>query len=357
MASRFFLMFTLALFPLAVAGCSSDEPADAGGDVAKEDIVRVSDLLVQSADGAGAIKIGDPAELLGLAKSQSNVLTARTRAALQYVEAIAQGRDPGRRGKTPAGLPFGVWTGVREGVEAKLIAVKLTDSRVRYLLLAHKAGDPGAFKPLLTGVFVRKAAERGGGRLHVNLTNTSDLLGGDADGVLQVTFANLRDDRKVRRLAYRNLTLRGGDATPRNFSADYVYQPGVGGRFRIVGVGELVAKLDGPERFAMRVKWTPAGGRADALVTGGSPPATFHASECWGPGGLRTAYASEAVDPGEEIGGDVGVCAGYPLDEVPASSAAADAQEPEPDAAADLADTEASSITEAEADEALDPAL
>jgi hypothetical protein len=356
---------TPALLLLLLTGLlfSCDDPQNepeitgAQGSPSKEDIVDVTDLLVGDTSGAGAAVIGDPAELLGAARKESTEGLARLRAVLQRLQGVAAGRDPERRGLASS-RPYGVWSGTVDGVEVRHTVTVLAPDRMRYLMQARKAGDQGSFRPILTGIFLKKSPTKGGGRLHMNLTNLSDLGGASADGQLQLWWANDRPGTTARRLLYRGVKDRSGPyPDARNYGTDYLREAGVRGVYRALVVGDLVPKLAGNEALALRMSWTPGqGGRADTLLVGGQSNATVRSSECWDSEGKRTAHRNDAAfdDAENPDEGDVSSCWGYPQQKAP-DAPVYEAVDTAPEVEEALSAVGATTVPEADATDATDP--
>lgn len=357
------LLPALLAISIVAAACDSDkeEAADSSG-VTNEDVVQVSDLLVADSSGAGAIKVGDPAELLAAAARESKDSIEKIRSIVQRMGDVATSVEPARKGKTALGQPYGVWSGVREGADVKFIVTRTAPDRARYLVLGRKEGDTGAYKGLLTGIFIKKAPRKGGGRIHLNLTNISDITGGapDASGSAHVWWANFRDGTVARRVAYRALIDRTkADSPPRNYGMDYIQKTGTGGRFRTLAIGDYVPVLNGPELLGLRVLWsTSEGGRADGVLLSLSPYKVLgHINECWDRYGKRTANyndnpADDADNPNE---GDTNACAGFPKDDKVPEPKGAEGSDVDPEVDAELTEVGATAITEAEAEDASNP--
>ncbi len=347
---------------VALAACggndTNNEPTDA---ITEADIVDLGDLLQQDPDAAAAAEmVGDPATLLAEGKRQADTARKDVAAVFDFIKQAAAG-EPTAKGMV-GGRAWARWVKDIQGTEIRFSAMRMTDDRLRYLVQG-KAAD-GSHKPLLTGIFVKKADKRGGGRFHVNLTNVSDLYQAPgADGSVHFVFANHKDEIRGRRIAYVNVTRRDDPMAPAaNFAADLVRLTGQGGRFRSVGVGDIIKELPGSEAFALRILWKrDAGGRGDAamasLATPGSPVLLGTAHECWDADGLRSAYmddyaANDAMNPNE---GDTSSCAGFAQEDVPGSAASTSGADPDPELDALLDEAGASDVTEAEASMAEDP--
>jgi hypothetical protein len=341
---------------VALAACggndTNSEPQD---EITDADIVDLGDLLLQDQDAAAAAEmIGDPATLLAEGKRQADNARQDVAAVFDFIKQASAG-EPAMKGVTTGGKAWARWVKDIAGTEIRFSAVRMTDDRLRYLVQG-KAAD-GSYKPLLTGIFVKKADKRGGGRFHVNLSNVSDLYQAPgADGTVHFQFANHKDTLRGRRIAYVNVTRRADPMAPAaNFAADLVRITGQGGRFRSVGVGDLIKDLPGNEAFALRILWKrKEGGRGDAaMATLATPAPTLLgvAHECWDGAGKRTAYeddygANDATNPND---GDVSTCAGFPKDDVPAGAASPSGADPDSELDALLDEAGASDVTEAEA--------
>jgi hypothetical protein len=349
---------------IGLAACGGDDTNNNNGpsdEITGADIVDLGDLLQQDLDAAAAAEmVGDPATLLAEGKRQADVARKDVAAVLDFIKQATAG-EPSAKGMV-GGRAWARWVKEIAGTEIRFSAVRVTDDRLRYLVQG-KAMD-GSYKPLLTGIFVKKADKRGGGRFHVNLSNVSDLfVSPGADGTVHFVFANDKDEARGRRIAYLNVTRRDAPMAPAaNFAADLVRLTGQGGRFRSVGVGDLITDLPGNEAFALRILWKrDTGGRGDAAMASLADPmkplplGTAH--ECWDAEGKRSAYmddyaANDAKNPNE---GDVTNCAGFPKEDVPGSAASPSGADPDPELDALLDDAGASDVTEAEASMAEDP--
>jgi hypothetical protein len=349
---------------VALAACGGNDTNNNGpqDEITDEDIVDLGDLIQQAPDAAAAAEmVGEPATILAEGKRQAEIARTDVAAAFSFIKQAAEGA-PTTKGVTPAGRAWARWVKDISGTEIRFSAVRTSEDRLRYLVQG-KAAD-GSYKALLTGIFVKKAKKRGGGRFHVNLSNMSDLYQvPGADGTVRFEFANHKDEIRGRRIAYLNVTRRADPMAPAaNFGADLVRITGQGGRFRSVGVGDLIKELVGNEVFALRVQWKrDEGGRGAAamasLVNPQSPVLLGTAHECWDAEGLRTAYmddyaANDTTNPNEN---DVGMCAGFAKENVPKDSASLSGSDPDPELDGLLDDSGASDITEAEACMAEDP--
>lgn len=346
---------TLAMAMIA-AGCAADKGAAATTEtVSEDDVFNTDDLVVAEASGSGAAKVGDPATLLKVARDAVDKSRSHVKAVADLIKEIAANKKPVATGTTLVGkLPYGKWTGTKNGVELTLWVIRTAENRLRYVLYGKKGTDPA--KALLTGVFIKKAPRVGGGRLHVSLTNTTALFGGPGKtGSMHVWFANHKSDAKGRRVAYLNVKdAADAQALPANYAADAIYRPGVGGRLRQIYVADLDPKQQGLELFAMRVLWkSGGGGRADAVyanVTAQKTTKLADAHECWGADGNRTAYSSTPDDPNNAKEGDTKACFGLPEETVPEKVATTSGADPDPELDAMLAESGAAGIDSADAD-------
>lgn len=329
-------------------------------DVTADDLVNVDDLVFEDADESGAIKTGEPAVLLGEVRKSAKEATAHVRSVLDRVKQITKGSDPVRTGHTALDQPFGVWEEVQAGVTLRLVVVRTADNRLRYFLAGKKAV---LWKPLLTGVFIKKAKGVGGGRFHLSLTNVSELFGAPGkQGSIHFYFANHKAEAKGRRVVYRNVKDLGQkDGVAANYGMDFVHLLGVGGRIRAVGLGDLYPKLDGVEALALRVLWKAGqGGRADAIATHVWPlpvAKLYEAHECWDAKGKRSAYKDDYAGNDAENAdeGDTKTCAGFAEEAVPQAAASDAGQDKDPQLEALLKDAGADAIPETDADESADP--
>ncbi|MDI3289150.1 hypothetical protein [Polyangium sp. 15x6] len=346
---------------LALAGCGgggNPEPEPSADPIADEEIVDLGDLIQQDPDAAAAAEvIGDPATLLAEGKKQGDKARSDVAAVMSFIKEAAQG-EPARKGVTADGRAYAQWVKTIQSVEITFSAVRMTQDRLRYLLQG-KATD-GSKKPLLTGIFVKKGPKTGGGRFHVNLTNVSDLYNAPgADGSVHFWFANHKGDKRGRRIAYVNVVRRDDPQMQKvNYGADLVRLVGMGGRFRAVGVGDVIPDLPGPEAIGLRILWKAGeGGRAAAAVAslGPAPKLLGTAHECWDKDGLRTAYKddnpnNDAMNPDE---GDLAMCAGFAEEAPPdQGDVSADGQDADPELDALLEESGAMDIDAAEADAA-----
>lgn len=310
---------------VALVGCGGDpEPAPAAEEITQDDVVDLGDLIVKDADPAAAAeKIGDPATLRAEADRQGEKARADVARVLGFVKDLAAGA-PTSKGTRADGSPYGEWVKEIQGKTTRLIVGRTAPGRFRYLVAVDGAdGKPVA---LLTGIFVKKGPRTGGGRLHVNLTNISDAYAiapadGAADGSIHFWFANHKGDVRGRRIAYRSVVRRDDpDKRAVSYGADLVRLVGVGGRFRSVGIGEVVAASPGLEALGLRVLWKHGeGGRAAAAVVSLATKMPLGtAQECWDKGGLRTAYESMPVNAMNPNEGNVSMCAGFAREMPPA---------------------------------------
>lgn len=345
-----------ATIALGLASCASEDTATqtaSGEQVTKDDVVQVDDLVVSEKDNAGAGSIGQPATLLGLAKQEAKVSRDAVATVFDLIKEIAQDKAPTSTGTTKAGLHYGLWTQEKAGVNLKFWVIRTAANRLRYLMTGSKAAGPQRF--LLTGVFIKAAPHVGGGRLHVSLTNATELFGAPGKtGSMHVWFANHKKDVRGRRIAFVNVNDAKNPGLPVNVVADAVYWPGVAGQMRTVAVEDFSAKLPGNEALAMRVRYkVGAGGRADAVMAslaGGKPTKLGEAHECWDKDGNRTGYLSAPEDPNNKTEGTVTKCIDWAQDSVPDGAAAADGKDPDPDLDALLKDSGAAAIDVSEAD-------
>jgi hypothetical protein len=362
-----------AAFALTACGGISNQDDDAP--VGLEDVVEVDDLLVEDLDDASAAgQVGEPAELLAEAQRQGTEMRQHIRNVVNFIKDVIQDDDGVRRapdntGLTPDGRPFAMWQAEKEGVMVRFRAVRINAQRVRYLLTGQQmdadVSNAPAERALLTGIFVKKAPRKGGGRLHLNLSAVSDLFEGpNADGSMHLLFANHRPDLRGRRMVYRNVVSRDdANAMPKNYGADLIHKVGLGGRFRSVAIGDIIPQVPGIEALGMRVLWKHGqGGRADVAVANVLPePRRIlgHAHECWDAEGLRTAYAdtipeNDDVNPNEGDVTDGSLCGDFgapDANDANDESASADGQDMDPELEDLLEDADATDITEEEADE------
>jgi len=356
------IVFACTVALAACGGNDTDNNNEPQDEITDADIVDLGDLVQLAPDPAAAAEmVGDPATILAESKRQAETARGDVAAVFDFIKQAAEGA-PAAKGVTPGGKAWARWVKDIAGSEIRLSVARMTDNRLRYLVQG-KAAD-GTYKPLLTGVFVKKAEKRGGGRFHVNLSNVSDIYQvPGADGTLHFVFANHKDEIRGRRIAYLNVTRRDDPMAPAaNFGADLVRITGKGGRFRSVGVGDLIKAAPGNEVFALRVQWNrDEGGRGAAAMASIANPQTplllGTAHECWDAEGLRTAYmddyaANDATNPNE---GDVSMCAGFAKEDVPESAATLNGSDPDSELDALLEDSGASDVTEAEASMAEDP--
>jgi hypothetical protein len=352
----------VALSAMLGVGCSSEEEAPGGAGsqaaaVSGEDILNVDDLLVEDT-GAGATKVGDIASWLEATRQEAKQANAFARSVLERLKEMAQSNEPARSGQLPSGEPYGLWRAERDGVSYGLMVVKTGENRLRYTLTARKGTER---KVLLTGVFLKRGAKRGAGRLHLDLTGMNALTGApDATGRLHVWFAN-NNEARARRFRYREVRPKNlGTEQAINHGFDGIHKPGKGGAIRSYIVGDLgaripdLAELSGVQLAAIRVRWTPEGGRLGAAVFDlkpGNSSRLGEVHECWDGGGLRKAYKSFTgkEDEGDTV--DKTLCGGFDLEAPPADAPAEGLTEPEVDAEL----TEAATISEDEASIAVDP--
>ena len=360
------LRYTLACLALSsslvIAGCGGDDktPAPAADPITQDDVVDLGDLITQDPDLAAAAEmIGDPATLLAEGRKQGEKARADVAAVMSFIKQVAVG-EPTKTGETPRGNAGAVWVKTVNGVELTLGVERTAPNRLRYLM-AGKAAD-GTMKGLLTGVFIKKAPKTGGGRLHVNLTNLSDLFNAPgADGSIHFWFANHKADLRGRRIAYVNVSRRDDPNMQKvNYGADLVRLVGVGGRFRSVAISDFSPASPGNEAVGLRVLWKAGqGGRASgAIATLGAMPqvqATMH--ECWDKDGKRTAYMDDIAgnDMNNPNEGDVTMCAGFAKEPPPdPMDVSVDGADVDPELDTLLDDAGASTIIVADADDATD---
>lgn len=302
---------------LAACGTGSDyqepewtpapqEPVtDENAPITSDDIVDLDDLLTQEMEAtAAAAQVGDPAQLLAIAQDEAEAARTHVTAVFDHLRYVTEG-GPVETGTTPRGRPYGRWEAQNPAgtVDLKFTAVRTTDHRVRYFL-EGKAVDTTEYTPLMTGIFVKHAPKKGGGRFHLSLTHLTDLgMGPNLDGSLHFMFANKDAIRHARRIAYVRVNERGSDELPRNFYADLLRKVGTGGRFRSVAIDDFLPALPGREVYALRVKWLRGvGGRGDAAMAAlnaGDPIGLGRAHECWDADGLRVAYRD--TFPGNDV--------------------------------------------------------
>lgn len=318
------LRYTLAALVLsssvALAGCGGDpEPAPAVEEVTQDDVVDLGDLIAKDMDPAAAAEmVGDPATMLAEARSQGEKARTDVARVLGFVRELGTGA-PTNKGVRADGTPFAQWVKEIQGKTTHLVVGRMAPDRFRYLVAVEGADAKPV--PLLTGIFVKKGPRSGGGRLHVDLTAISDAYGiqpadGAADGSIHFWFANHKGDARGRRIAYRNVVRRDDpDKRVINYGADLVRLVGVGGRFRSVGIGDLVPEAisPGPEALGLRVLWKRGeGGRGVAVIASlASKMVLGTAHECWDKDGLRTAYESDPVSAMNPNEGDLTMCAGF----------------------------------------------
>jgi hypothetical protein len=346
---------------VACGGGDDKEPVDNATPVDSTDIADLGDLVTADTDKAAAAEqIGDPATLLAEGRAQAGKVRDDVAAVFNFLKEAAAG-EPTLKGKDKLGQPYGIWSKTIQNVDVKLYAVRTTKDRLRYLVTGK--GADGTAKPLLTGIFIKTGAHAGGGRFHVNLTNASDLFGApNADGSMHFWFANHKADKRGRRVAYVHVKDRKDPNKPEaNYGADLVRIVGVGGRFRAVGIGDILPNVPGLEAFAGRIQWKAGeGGRGAAVIASLADPAKpvvlGKAQECWDKDGLRTAYKSTPADPNNPDGGDLTMCAGLQQEDTPDNAASPSGVDNDPELDALLSDVGASDISEADASDATDPA-
>ncbi len=344
---------------------SGSSGGGAADDVTQDDVVDLDDLLEENTDAAGAVKVGKPSTVLLAVGAALKNQRAWLKAVVARVKAVVTKAQPDVKGKTVAGQPFGVWKGQQGGVKYRFIAVRTKVNRLRYSLYGSK--DGATWKGLMTGIFVKKAPRKGGGRLHMNLTNITDLVPAlNVDGKIHLWFANAGKKAKARRVVYRKVKKRKDHTGPAwNFGADYVRKIGVGGRARTLIVGDIAPKVAGIEGYAARIGWLAGkGGRGVAVYGQVHPAKKVYAvvKECWGPGAKNTYVAAAWKDPKADkgawaAGGDKKACVGDEGGDPPESSLDASGHDKDPEADAAFKDEGASDVSESDADKADDAKL
>lgn len=352
---RYTLTTLILSSSIALAACGGDpEPAPAD-EISQEDVVDLGDLITQDQDAAAAAEvIGEPATLLAEGKKQGEKARMDVAAVLSFVKQLTAD-GPVKKGAKADGKAYALWKKTIAGKDVSFLLLRVEPGRYRYFVALDNAGN--TYKPLLTGIFVKKGPGTGGGRFHVNLTNVSDAFNApNADGSIHFWFANHKGDKRGRRIVYKNVVRRDDpDKRVVNYGADLVRIVGVGGRFRSVGIGDYIPALMGPEVTGLRILWKAGeGGRGTAAVASiGAKEILGTAHECWDKAGLRSAYeddnpSNDATNPNE---GDLSMCAGFaqelPPDPGDVSEGGMD-NDPELDAL--LQESGASDIAEAEAD-------
>lgn len=355
-------------------GCKStgdDDDNDTGGTtqlaaVDSTDVVDVDTILYEDTDGAAAAEVmGDPATLRADALAAAQKATADVRSVVGFIKTVGAG-EPDTKGTTRAGQPFGIWEGTVSSADVRFVVVRTAANRLRYLVTARKGTD--AYKPLLTGIFIKRLTGAGAGRLHVNLTNASEIFNPTTGytGSIHFFFANHTHEFRGRRIMYRNIVPRAQPtANPASYAMDIIHKVGLGGRARLMSISPDILPNtggtdNGTELLAMRVLWKRGvGGRADGLMSRFRPrPVQMygHFHECWGPAGLRTAYMDtfEANDADNPNQGDVTNCFDLAQDQVPeANTANSDSPaDPDPELDAALDETGAADISETDASDA-----
>ena len=355
----------IALAASALFGCGgsgdSTPPTSNDPDVSSDDIVMLGDLAEADTDKASAGEmIGEPATLLAEGKREALKVNHDVGAVLDFLH-LAHAGAPDAKGVGPLGFKWARWQSTVGGADVRLFVAHTAPSRVRYVVKASKTGANN-FIPLLTGIFLKKGPGVGGGRFHVSLSNVSDVYGSpNVDGTMHFWFANHKADVRGRRVAYVDVKDRTDpSAHVASFGADLIRFPGVGGRFRTVAIGDIAPKLPGTEIFAARIQWKHGeGGRgAAALATlqdAKTSKLVHKAQECWDKSGLRTAYASTPTDPNNATEGDLTTCAGLAKDDEPVAAVTPGTDDHDADLDAALADSGASDIAEADAQDASDP--
>ncbi|MSP92276.1 MAG: hypothetical protein EXR79_10815 [Myxococcales bacterium] len=353
-----------ALAVMAGACAAEKEPttqAAGASTVTAEDVVEVDDLVGQDADEAGAAKLGEPAIWRGYAAEVAKSAHMHVKSALQHVKDLAVG-EPTRKGTTKVGsLEWAVWEKKTGEVTVKLVVIKVTDKRRRYILFGKKGTDTA--KVLLTGVFVKAGKKTGGGRFHINLGNVTAISGATPalEGSIHFWFSNKRAAFHARRIVYRGVKASADKtAVANNAGMDYVRLAGKGGRFRAVAVGPKVLPRDGVEAMALRMVWaTGKGGRLDGVIAAVTPVPVRLAEvhECWNAKGLREAYKDDVkgAEKTEADAGDVTKCGDFAPEKIDEKLANENGQDKDDEADAEFKDAGASDIDEATAGEALDP--
>ena len=356
MRARISMAMGMTVLGLLAAACNRNKDDETSSDnPTSADIADVSMLVSESDDSTGAGQLGQPAELLTLARMELKRAGDVPNAVLRYLAEArtkAQASAPVRSGRAKFGPKYAVWEFSKDGVDVRLSAVRINERRIRYMLSLRR--DAASYVPVLTGIFV-KSAERQGGRFHLDLSRATQAMG-IADGYsgsVHFSFASRGDEALFRRVIYRNVRfgLEPAEVPARNYGVDLVRKFGVGGRARFVGIGDYVSASAGQEIAAMRVLWkTGAGGRADAVIAPLAGGAASHISECWDKEGLRTGYAdditgNEATNKNE---GEVTQCVQFARDVPPDATASASADDADPDVSAALAEAGAD-ISEADA--------
>jgi hypothetical protein len=354
------LSVSLAVSAVACAGGDDKAPGSASGGatVTGEDLVNTDDLVIEDT-GAGATKVGEAAIWLTAGRAQTRQANDYVRAGLAQIKAFAANNEPTVSGTNRAGYPYSIWKGDKDDVSYTLMVARTSENRLRYFLGGRKGAER---KTILTGVFLKRGAKEGAGRLHLDLTAMNALTGApEATGRLHVFFAN-DGAAKARRIRFREVRpLELGADGAINHGLDSLHQPGVGGVVRAYAIGDLGSKipelsdLSGVQLAAVRLRWSPTGGRADGALFDFSAQAgdkrlgDFH--ECWDPGGLRSAYQSFTGKEDEEATTDLVKCGSLAQEDGPATAPAAGVDDA--DVTGALGD--ATSIDEADADTALDP--
>ncbi len=337
---------------LGLLSCGEGVPTKPGdAPPGADDVVDFEKVLFNDDDEWGGLALGDPAWLLKEGRQATKEAFSLLRSVLGFVqEAVADDREPDASGVADDGSPWVAWAELDEGVEVVFAVVAAADGRRRYLLQARPQGGD-EYKILMTGVFVKHASKRGGGRIHINMSAITDLAPEvDTDGRLHFWFANHNDGVIARRIAFRDVKPRTGDGIADNFIADDIQRDGVGGRARIVQTGDLIDDLDGVELLAMRLRWASGkGGRADAAIARIKPDVELLGAihECWDTDGNRTAY-SDTLDADDAAGDtqDPESCGGQAQEDV----ASADGTELDDEVTSELTDVGALDIDEADAD-------
>jgi len=345
-------------------GDTGDGDGDGDGDpasapITSDDLVNLGDLLSQEQDAAAAAyAVGEPAQYLALAQENAEEVCAHVAAILDHLGTITES-EPTNTGTTPDGKPFALYRKVGPNNTFSLLVVRTAENRLRYTLRG-KPNDSVETRILLTGVFIKRAPQRGGGRFHLSLTALNQLgVGPGLNGSMHFYFANHKEDRRARRVVYRNVfDPNDNQLLPKNYAADLIRVVGEGGRYRSVILDDLIDTIPGRELFGFKVRWkTGVGGRAAAVLASynaGDPVVLGAARECWDSDGNRVAYVdnidgNEDVNPNE---GDISDCFLIPEDEIPEDPAPPSTDGIDGDSEVDdlFADADVDDITEDEAD-------
>lgn len=360
----FLATLTLAALASVVSGCRRGDLDGIAAPISRADLPDLTGLIdADNSDGtAVAAQLGEPATLRQAAIDQAEKVRGDVASVLRFLRENTDG-EPTLAGQTEDGRSFGVWEKDVDGVTVRVLAIRVTEDRVRIIVAAKNA--EGLERPLFTGVFVKKGEGTGGGRFHISLTNVSDLFsepGQGHDGSVHFVFANHREDLRGRRVAYLNVDDRStAETETATFGADLVRIVGVGGRFRSIYAAELIPELAGLEALGMRTVWRAGeGGRADVIVAtqDGGGRVIGHAHECWDVEGLRTAYADTMPDNDAETPneGDVTSCHDLAQDDGDEGTVTGGGTDSDEELDQLLDESGANDITEDEADEVEDPA-